>query len=101
MRRIVWERHARADLRAIRAYIAKDDPAAADRWVERLVATAMSATHLPTPGRMVPEAAREDVREVLLRTYRIIFRVRADCISVVLVSEGSRLLSSILRTRLE
>ena len=47
MARLTLTAHARADLREIRAYIAKDNPAAARRLVERLRAKAGSWRKLP------------------------------------------------------
>ncbi len=43
-------------------------------------------------GRKTPELARDDIREVLVRTYRIIYRVREDGIQVLTVIESRRLL---------
>ena len=45
---------------------------------------------MPLAGRVVPELQREDVREVLLGTYRIVYRVREDAIDVLTVFEGHR-----------
>jgi len=39
---------------------------------------------------MVPELQREDIREVFLRTYRIVSRVREQVIDVLTVFEGHR-----------
>jgi plasmid stabilization system protein ParE len=39
---------------------------------------------------VVPEAGREDVREVFLRTYRIIYRVAGEDLRVLTVFEGHR-----------
>lgn len=42
----------------------------------------------PLGGRVVPELGRTDVREVFLRTYRIIYRVAGDDIRILTVFEG-------------
>jgi plasmid stabilization system protein ParE len=89
--RIVWTERAVAALRAIDDYIAADNPAAAERWVGRLIAKAEFAARVPLSGRVVPEKARADVREVFLRTYRIVYRVRDGGILVLTVFEGHRL----------
>ena len=39
---------------------------------------------------MVPEYGADDVREVFLRTYRIIYRIDAGSIIVLTVLEGHR-----------
>ncbi|MBS2019515.1 MAG: type II toxin-antitoxin system RelE/ParE family toxin [Deltaproteobacteria bacterium] len=88
---IEWTERAVADLRAIDDYIAAHDPAAAKRWVGRLIAKAEAAARLPMAGRVVPEKGRSDIREVLLRTYRLVYRVREDGILVLTVFEGHRL----------
>ncbi len=88
---IEWTERARADLRAIDDYIAADNPIAAEHWVGRLIARAEAAARLPLAGRIVPENAQADVREVFVRTYRIVYRVRGGGILVLTVFEGHRL----------
>lgn len=90
--RIVWTERAREDLRAIGDYIARDDPMAAARWVETLTTAVERAARAPLAGRRVPEKGRNDVREVLQRTYRIVYRVRDGQIDVLTIFEGHRLL---------
>lgn len=88
---IEWTEHAVADLRAIDDYIATDNPVTAERWVGKLIAKAEAAARLPMAGRVVPEKGRRDIREVFLRTYRIVYRVRDGSIVVLTVFEGHRL----------
>ena len=86
-----WTDRALGDLEAIGDFIARDNPRAALRWVEKLMATARKAAPLPLRGRRVPEVGRDDVREVFLKTYRIVYRVVPDGIEVLTVFEGHRL----------
>jgi plasmid stabilization system protein ParE len=72
-----WSERALTDLLAIGEYIAADNPTAARAWVERLRQRAMKASMMPRSGRVVPEIARDDVREVLQRSYRIVRDARA------------------------
>ena len=89
---IHWSDQAKDDLAAIGDYIAADNPATAMRWVERLIADVERAAAMPLAGRVVPEYAdRHDIREVLRRTYRIVYRVRDDAIEVLTIFEGHRL----------
>jgi toxin ParE1/3/4 len=90
--RLVWTERAALSLEAIGAYISADDPVAAERWLARLVARAERAAAIPLSGRVVPEVRRDDVREVFVRRYRIVYQVRADAVYVLTVFEGSRLL---------
>jgi toxin ParE1/3/4 len=87
-----WTLHARRDLEEIGIYISRDSPAAARRWIERLRERARKAAQAPRAGRVVPEIERENVREVFLRSYRIVYRVGRDSIEIMTVFEGHRLL---------
>jgi len=88
---ILWTDRALRDLEAIRDFIARGNIQAADRWVARLIAAAEQAATAPLAARQVPEVGRSDVRELLLRSYRIVYRVRDDHIDVLTVFEGHRL----------
>lgn len=96
VRRILWSDQAVEDLKAIGDFIAADDPDAALRWVERLLADVERAAELPLTGRAVPEFAdRRDLREILRRTYRIVFQVREESIQVLTIFEGHRLFPTV------
>ena len=90
-----WTERAANDLIAIGDYIATDNPTAARSWVEKLRQRAVKASKMPRTGRVVPEIGRDDVREVLQRAYRIVYRVVDDGIVVLTVFEGHRLLGTL------
>ncbi len=87
---VEWSAAARRDLADIEDFIALDDPGAAARWVLRLVECAASAAHVPMASRAFSPLRREDVREVFLRRYRLIFQIRANAILVLRVLHGAR-----------
>lgn len=93
--RLRWTERAASDLIAIGEYIAADNPTAARAWVEKLRQRAVKASNMPRTGRVVPEIARDDVREVFQRTYRIVYRVVDDGIVVLTVFGGHRLLGKL------
>jgi plasmid stabilization system protein ParE len=86
--KVRWSHRAERDLYDIADYIALDDPAAALRWVQRLRERARKAARMPRAGRRVPELARDDLHEVFLGAYRIIYRVEARSIVVLTIIEG-------------
>ena len=47
---------------------------------------------MPGTGRVLSELGRDEVREVFLRTYRIVYEVREDAVHMLTVFEGHRLL---------
>jgi plasmid stabilization system protein ParE len=72
--KVAWSEPAVADLVAIHDYIARDSPQYAQRFVERLIAAAEPLETFPELGRIVPEGDGGH-RELLVRSYRIIYRV--------------------------
>ena len=46
----------------------------------------------PLSGRKVPEYQTDDIRELIEKPYRIIYRIKADQIDVLAVIHGARLL---------
>ncbi len=88
---LLWSDGGLSDLEAIGDYIAADNPVAAAEWVNRLIDSAERAAAAPLVGRRVPELARDDIRETLLRTYRIVYRVRPGRMEILTVFEGHRL----------
>ena len=99
--RLRWTDRARRDLLSIGRYIAQDNPSAARQWVERLRQRTRQAAARPLAGRVVPELQRKDVREVFLRNYRIVYRVRRGTVDVLTVFEGHRLLEADTLTELD
>ena len=86
-----WTERAGKDLLAIGRYIGRDSPTAASRWIQRLRRRAAAAAENPLAGRVVPEFQRDDIREVFLKTYRIVYLVGDDAVDVLTVFEGHRL----------
>jgi toxin ParE1/3/4 len=90
--RVVWTDKAKARLQKIRAYIAKDAPAAADDVVIRLVQRSRQLEVAARSGRQVPEYEHEDIRELVEPPYRLIYVVLADRIDVITVMHTRQLL---------
>ena len=91
MARVVWTPQALDDLNAVCEYIAHDSPAFARVFAQRAFAAVGRLERFPGSGRMVPELGREDVREVILSSYRIIYRLERDEVQIVTPHHGVRL----------
>lgn len=96
--RVELSSQALLDLEEIADFIARDDLDAALSWVDRLVERAQRVGAVHRSGRVVPEVGDAEIREVLLRTYRIIYRIEQRRILVLTVIEGRRQLE---RSRLK
>lgn len=73
--RIIIAPSARADLESIVRYIARHNSDAAARVGYELIVRAESLAQVPEMGRVVPEFRQENLREIIFRSYRIIYRV--------------------------
>ncbi len=96
--RVHWTARAKRRLRLIHDYIAQDAPRVADQVTQRLLIRSRQLGDLPYLGREVPEYQREDLREVLERPYRIIYRILPNRIDVITVMHYRQLLPSDLET---
>lgn len=90
MVQVVWTARARADLDAIYEYVARDSAQIARVFTERLLAAARQLRDFPLSGRIVPEKRRGDIREVLVRNYRIIYRASNELVEILTVHHGAR-----------
>lgn len=63
----------------------------AEFFVDRLVEATDKLEEHPQIGRRVPEAEqRDDIRELIVQGYRIIYQTRPDDIQVLTVIHGAR-----------
>jgi len=89
--RITWSDVAEADLDDLYDYIARDVPYYAEQFVDRLIEAVGVLKDHPRLGRRVPEAGeREDVRELIFRSYRVIYLVEAEQVHILAIIHGSR-----------
>jgi toxin ParE1/3/4 len=101
MARVVIAAPARRDLRRIRDYIEQDSPSFAARMVETILTGIDQLEAFPSSGRVVPELEDIAIREIVVRRYRVIYRVRSNTVRVVMVLHSARLLDTEeLRSRL-
>ena len=73
-------------------YISKDDNIAAYKMIDKIFKKVESLSKFPERGRKVPEANREEIREVFESSYRIIYRVNKKRIYVLSIRNFRQLL---------
>lgn len=88
--KIEWTQSAELDLCDLYDWIARDSPDNARRFIDRLLEAIALLRGQPHMGREVPEAKRNDVREILVEDYRIFYLVNRHCLYVLGVIHGSR-----------
>lgn len=87
-----WTNEALQRLQAIENYIARDNIEAAALFVNKLIYLAETIVANPRIGRVVPELAIENIRELLHKNYRIVYIVKKNSIDILTVYEGHQLL---------
>ncbi len=90
--RVHWTGNAVDHLVTIYEYIAINSPTYAKQMVNRITRRTVQIGDQPLSGRMVPEYRAEDVRELIEKPYRIIYRIKADQIDVLAVIHGAQLM---------
>ncbi len=90
--KVYWTLNAIKHLTNIYEYIAINSPTYARRMVDRITRRSEQISTQPLSGRKVPEYEAEDIRELVEKPYRIIYRVKQDQIDVLAVIHGAQLL---------
>jgi toxin ParE1/3/4 len=82
--KILWTREALRQLTEIEDFIAKDNAERAVKFVNEIIAHAESVLpDEPRIGRMVPEISNPDIRELIFKKYRIVYRVNKNNLEIV------------------
>jgi addiction module RelE/StbE family toxin len=89
--KIRWTEQAVADLRSIREFIERDSPRYGRLVAERLYQATERLEQFPRSGRVVREVGRDDLRELIVGDYRIVYRLEPDAVVLLMVFRGSRL----------
>jgi toxin ParE1/3/4 len=101
--RVLWTETAARDLEELVAFIATDSPGNAQRVLARLQERAAALEPHPARGRVVSELAPFGFRawrELIVKPYRLIYRMEGDRVYVLAVLDGRRDLEDLLFRRL-
>ncbi|MBN2410148.1 type II toxin-antitoxin system RelE/ParE family toxin [candidate division KSB1 bacterium] len=88
---ISWTREALRQLTAIEKFIAGNNPARAETFVNNLVEHGELIAQNPWIGRIVPELANPDIREIIVKKYRLVYKIEKEKIVILTVFEGHKL----------
>jgi len=84
-----WTDQAVGDLEGIKEFISQGSPAYALAVVGRLYQAVGQLAPFPDSGRIVPERAHPEIRELIRPPYRIVYRRRPDLVEILLVFRSS------------
>jgi toxin ParE1/3/4 len=87
---VIWSEPAKADLRSIHDFIAHDSRHYAKKVTQDIREKADILDQLPKLGKTVPEVRDENVRELSLYSYRIIYEIKDQGVFVLAVVHKRR-----------
>jgi toxin ParE1/3/4 len=86
--RIVWSPLALERVSEIADRMAENNVEAAKVWLMDIFGAVDRLQKFPESGRVVSEVKRPNVREIIFKSYRVIYRVERKQVSVLTVRHG-------------
>lgn len=88
--KVVWSYEAVDDLDVLAKYIAKDSAFYAAAFTRQILDTSYSLNEFSDRGRIVPELGVSNIRELLIRGYRLIYRIEKSRVVILALVHGAR-----------
>lgn len=92
---IKLELDAREDMRQIEEYISKDSVYYANKTIEEIVEKTKYLSMFPYMGRKIPEFNNTNFRELIYKSYRILYRVNSNVYILKIFHHSRDILNSI------
>jgi len=83
--RIIWSPLAVERISEIAEYISQNNLDASTKWVDDIFTKIEQLNNFPESGRIVPEMNRNNIRELIYKNYRIVYRIESEQISILTV----------------
>lgn len=93
---VAWSPAALEDVEALAEYIARDSEFYARAVVDKILDTTRKLRNFPFAGRIVPELEEETIRERFVYSYRLIYRLESNRITILAIIHGKRLPESLI-----
>ena len=94
---VIWSKESLDDIDSIAQYISRDSLYHAQQVVEHIFERGDNLQDQPESGRIVPELNNPLVRECFIYSYRLIYEISDNEMSILGVIHGQRLLESVER----
>jgi plasmid stabilization system protein ParE len=88
--RVEWSNSARDDLDDLVRYISKDSTFYARHFGEKIVLATRQLQDFPEGGRTIPEVDDQTLREIIVRGYRVMYRLEVNRVLILAIMHGSR-----------
>lgn len=98
-RQVVWTESAAADLEEVWAYIARDSKMYAATFVQRVRDVSRTLNENSERGRIFAELAMQDVREMIVGSYRMVCQVTTSTVFILRLIHGARQMPEIGKSK--
>lgn len=92
--KVFWTENAIQDLLGIKNFISQDSITRAEEWLIELYAAGENLAQFSSRGRIVPEFNQDNLRELLIEHYRLVYRIKSVSVEIITVFEGHRQLKA-------
>ena len=90
MAEVIWAPSALRDVDDIAEFISKDSPEQAALFIERLIEKTDRLASYPLSGRIIPEIGKQNTREIIYGSYRIMYLIERDEAWITGIIHGAR-----------
>ena len=90
MAKVIWSPQALEDLESIFTFIARDSADRAALFIERIIESTDRLQDFPSSGRIIQEIKKEECREIVYGSYRIMFEIKGEYIRSAAVVHSAR-----------
>jgi len=88
--KVVWSPEAVDDVDSIATYIARDSEFYAAAVVDKILDATRKLALFPEAGRVVPELGDDSIREQFIYSYRLIYRIKGNRVTIAAVIHGKQ-----------
>ncbi len=86
--RVIWSYASVDDLEVAAEYLRRDSPAFSSSFVLRALEAGRSLNVFPERGRIVTELKNDNIRELFVYNYRLVYRIEKDKVSILGLIHG-------------
>ena len=90
--RVIWSPLALERVNEIADYIAENNLEAAKLFVLDVFGAVERLKTFPNSGKVVAEVKRQNIREIIFKNYRVVYRVERKRVSILTARHGKQLL---------
>jgi toxin ParE1/3/4 len=97
--KIIWTPEALADLRGIHEYISRDSETIAANFIDQLLDDVDRLADFPLLGPHIREFKRSRYRHLIVRPYRVVYRVEQEAVVLIAIVHGAQDLKRFLHRK--